>query len=131
MKSIFFICTLITFNFSLIFAQTPDEKHLKNLRQLTFGGNNAEAYFSRDSKYISFQSDNPAWGLSCDQIFYMNVEKGLKDPKVRPDFISTSFGRTTCSFFMPKLGILHNISTLWTIMMYYLKHLVIIQKKIL
>lgn len=83
------------------FGQITDEKHLKNIRQLTFGGNNAEAYFSRDSKYVSFQSDNPAWGLQCDQIFVMDVEKGLADPKKRPDFISTSFGRTTCSFFMP------------------------------
>lgn len=82
------------------FAQTP-EKHLKNIRQLTFGGNNAEAYFSRDDRYVSFQSDNPKWGLQCDQIFYMDVEKGLKDPNQRPPFISTSHGRTTCSFFMP------------------------------
>ncbi|MFN3848287.1 MAG: TolB family protein [Spirosomataceae bacterium] len=84
-----------------VLAQNSEEKHLKNVRQLTFGGNNAEAYFSRDDKYISFQSDNTQWGLQCDQIFRMDVKKGLKDPKKRPDFISTSFGRTTCSFFMP------------------------------
>lgn len=101
MKYTSIFCLLITVHCSLTFAQAPEEKHLKNIRQLTFGGNNAEAYFSRDSKYVSFQSDNPAWGLSCDQIFVMDVEKGLKDPKVRPEFISTSFGRTTCSFFMP------------------------------
>jgi TolB protein len=82
-------------------AQVSEEKHLKNIRQLTFGGNNAEAYFSRDDKFVSFQSDNPAWGLQCDQIFIMNINKGLDDPKKRPNFISTSFGRTTCSFFMP------------------------------
>ncbi|GAB2630815.1 hypothetical protein GCM10027035_26850 [Emticicia sediminis] len=101
MKHTSFNALVFTFLTTLTLAQAPAETHLKNVRQLTFGGNNAEAYFSRDSKFISFQSDNPAWGLSCDQIFYMDVEKGLKDPKVRPDFISTSFGRTTCSFFMP------------------------------
>ena len=77
------------------------EPHLKNIKQLTFGGDNAEAYFSFDDKYACFQSNNPAWGLECDQIFFVDVRKGLKDPKTRPQFISTGQGRTTCSFFMP------------------------------
>lgn len=80
-------------------AQGVDEKHLKNLRQLTFGGNNAEAYFSRNDKYVSFQSDNKQWGLECDQIFYLDVKKDTKTKK--PNLISTGLGRTTCSFFMP------------------------------
>jgi TolB protein len=92
------IISLLTIN---SFAQAPDEKHLKNLRQLTFGGNNAEAYFSFDNKFASFQSDNPAWGLACDQIFTININKGLADPKKSPSIISTGKGRTTCSFFMP------------------------------
>lgn len=92
------IISLLSIN---AFAQIADEKHLKNIKQLTFGGNNAEAYFSRDDKFVSFQSDNPAWGLHCDQIFIMDVNKGLADPTKCPDFISTSQGRTTCSFFMP------------------------------
>ena len=82
-------------------AQTGDEKHLTNIKQLTFGGDNAEAYFSFDSKYVSFQSNNPKWGLQCDQIFYLDVTKGLKNPDERPQFISTGKGRTTCSYFMP------------------------------
>ncbi|NUM66901.1 hypothetical protein HUU39_16815, partial [candidate division KSB1 bacterium] len=49
------------------------EVHLRNLRQLTFGGNNAEAYWSFDDKQLIFQSDwtkiNPQ---GCDQIFVMN-----------------------------------------------------------
>ncbi len=49
----------------------PEEKHLRNIRQLTFAADNAEAYWSFDGKMISFQSNNPAWGLSCDQVFYM------------------------------------------------------------
>src|SRR5215831_11282852 len=47
----------------------PDEKHLKNVQQLTFGGDNAEAYWSYDGKYIVFQRTNPKEGLKCDQIF--------------------------------------------------------------
>jgi TolB protein len=81
------------------FAQ--EEKHLSNLKQLTFGGNNAEAYFSRDDKKISYQSDYVQWGVQCDQIFVMDVKKGLKDPKKRQGLVSTGLGRTTCSFFMP------------------------------
>ena len=50
------------------------EIHLKNIKQLTFGGDNAEAYFSFDSKSLSFQSNNPAWGLKCDQIFAMDIK---------------------------------------------------------
>ncbi len=90
------VLTLISFNLA---AQGVDEKHLKNVRQLTFGGNNAEAYFSRNDKYISFQSDNKQWGLECDQIFYLDVNKDTKTKK--PNLISTGFGRTTCSFFTP------------------------------
>ncbi|HQN57867.1 MAG TPA: hypothetical protein PLR24_11560, partial [Saprospiraceae bacterium] len=38
------------------------EKHLKKVQQLTFGGDNAEAYWSFDNKSLVFQSKNPAWG---------------------------------------------------------------------
>ena len=96
MNRLVFVLTLISYN---LWAQGVDEKHLKNVRQLTFGGNNAEAYFSRNDKYISFQSDNKQWGLECDQIFYLDVKKDTKT--VKPNLISTGLGRTTCSFFMP------------------------------
>ena len=96
MNRLVFVLTLISYN---ILAQGVDEKHLKNIRQLTFGGNNAEAYFSRNDKYISFQSDNKQWGLECDQIFYLDLKKDTKTKK--PNLISTGLGRTTCSFFMP------------------------------
>ncbi len=39
--------------------QYPEERHFKNLRQLTFGGDNAEAYFSFDGKYVIFQRTDP------------------------------------------------------------------------
>jgi len=78
----------------------PGEKHLAKLRQLTFGGDNAEAYFSFDNTRITFQSNNPAWQLECDQIF--TVELATSDMSNRPPkMISTGMGRTTCSYFMP------------------------------
>lgn len=81
--------------------QYPEEKHLVNVRQLTFGGDNAEAYWSFDGKYFSFQSNNKKWGLGCDQIFYMPVEGVNLSDGSKPTLISTGKGRTTCAFFMP------------------------------
>jgi TolB protein len=78
----------------------PEEKRLKNIRQLTFGADNAEAYWSFDSKSITFQSNNKNWGVGCDQIFTMPVEgEDLRDGH-KPKMISTGQGRTTCSYFM-------------------------------
>ena len=77
----------------------PQEKHFKSLRQLTHGGDNAEAYFSRDDQNLVVQISNKEWGLECDQIFRMPItgyEKGSK-----PKMVSTGKGRTTCSFYMP------------------------------
>ncbi|MEM1219249.1 MAG: hypothetical protein AAGH79_10065 [Bacteroidota bacterium] len=72
------------------------ETNLKNVKQLTFGGDNAEAYFSFDSKDLVFQATNPAWGIECDQIFTMAAD-GTTDANM----VSTGKGRTTCSYFMP------------------------------
>ncbi|HRO43102.1 MAG TPA: hypothetical protein PL009_09725, partial [Flavipsychrobacter sp.] len=47
----------------------PDEKHFKNVRQLTFGGDNAEAYFGYDDDHIIFQRTHKGEGIECDQIF--------------------------------------------------------------
>jgi Tol biopolymer transport system component len=104
--SLFF---LFSFTDSNVTSTSPEdsvhyskEKHFKNLRQLTFGGDNAEAYWSFDSKMVSFQSNNKAWGLNCDQIFYMPIEgMNLQDGVTKPQLISTGQGRTTCSFFLP------------------------------
>jgi Tol biopolymer transport system component len=76
----------------------PDETHLKNVQQLTFGGDNAEAYWSYDGKYLVFQRTNPKEGIACDQIFVGKVPEKAGDPF---DFkmVSTGKGRTTCAFF--------------------------------
>lgn len=71
----------------------PQEKHLRNIKQLTFGGENAEAYFSADGKKLIFQSTRD--GRECDQIYTMNVDGS--DVKM----VSTADGRTTCSYYLP------------------------------
>ncbi len=78
----------------------PQEKHIRNVKQLTFGGDNAEAYFSFDNRKITFQATNKAWGDSCDQIYSADLSTAAMD-KVKPVQISTGMGRTTCSYFMP------------------------------
>lgn len=79
-------------------VQYPEETHFKNVQQLTSGGDNAEAYWSYDSKYIVFQRTNPKEGLNCDQIFMGKVPQKLGD-KFEYKMISTGKGRTTCPFF--------------------------------
>lgn len=76
----------------------PEETHFKNVQQLTFGGDNAEAYWSYDNKYIVFQRTNPKDGIACDQIFIGKVPK-RKGEKFVYKMISTGKGRTTCAFF--------------------------------
>ncbi|MBK8349163.1 MAG: PD40 domain-containing protein [Saprospiraceae bacterium] len=78
----------------------PAEKHLKNVRQLTFGGDNAEAYWSFDNKKVVFQATNKMWGAQCDQIYYFDLTT-LQRKAAPPPLLSTGKGRTTCSFFMP------------------------------
>jgi len=78
----------------------PQEKHLKNIKQLTFGGDNAEAYWSFDNTKLVFQSNNKAWGLECDQIYTMSASTPLDSTEI-PQLISTGKGRTTCSYFLP------------------------------
>ena len=71
----------------------PLEKHLRNIRQLTFGGTNAEAYFSFDEKRLIFQATRDTF--KCDQIFIMNIDGS------NLHLVSTGKGRTTCAYFLP------------------------------
>src|SRR5215467_529401 len=74
------------------------EKHLRNVRQLTFGGQNAEAYFSADDKYLIFQ--HQGGDVPCDQIYTIPVDTPDGKP-AQPKLVSTGKGRTTCSYFYP------------------------------
>ena len=69
------------------------ERHLRNVTQLTDGGENAESYFSHDGKWLTFQSTRD--GRSCDQQYVMR----LSDAKSTR--ISTGTGKTTCGWFFP------------------------------
>ncbi|MDH5326782.1 MAG: hypothetical protein OEZ68_13745 [Gammaproteobacteria bacterium] len=71
----------------------PQENHFNSLKQLTFGGQNAEAYFSYDGSKLIFQSTRDA--LQCDAIFEMNTNG--KEVKL----LSSGKGVTTCAFISP------------------------------
>ncbi len=70
-----------------------DEVFFRNVRQLTFGGENAEGYFSFDERKLIFQSTRPPF--SCDQEFLMDLATG------GVTLVSTGKGRTTCGYFLP------------------------------
>jgi TolB protein len=93
MKKVVYAMAVALLLTATILSQDNQEKHLKNIRQLTFGGENAEAYFSADGKKLVFQSTRPPYG--CDQIFTMTGDgNNLK-------VVSTSKGRCTCGFYSP------------------------------
>ena len=76
------------------FDDVPEEVRLRNVRQLTFDGENAEAYFSFDGTQLIFQRTERAEG-ACDVIWRMDLATGDKT------LASTGTGRTTCSYFFP------------------------------
>lgn len=77
----------------------PEEVHLRNVRQFTFGGNNAEAYFSFDDEALVFQREYKEQGLPCDQIYWAEIP-GPGQP-FAPQRVSNGQGRTTCAYFYP------------------------------
>ena len=79
----------------------PQETHLRNVRQLTFGGDNAEAYFSYNDEYLTLQRAYEKENIPCDQI-YMGKIPTSADETFDMKLVSTGTGRTTCSFFMPE-----------------------------
>jgi len=82
------------------FVAVAQESNLKNIKKLTFGGDNAEAYFSPDGNHLTLQVNNPAMGMHCDQIYMLDLqEKEITTASLKP--ISNGKGRTTCSYYMP------------------------------
>ncbi|MGA2196949.1 MAG: hypothetical protein ABSH40_16935, partial [Bryobacteraceae bacterium] len=63
-----------------------------DIRQLTHGGENAEAYWAPDGKRLIFQTTRPPY--ECDQIFIMNADG------TDQHLVSTGKGRTTCAYFL-------------------------------
>jgi TolB protein len=99
MAKLYLISLIIIAQFLVVSAQTADltikgETRISNIKQLTFGGENAEAYFSRNGKKLIFQSKRDDRG--CDQIYTMNIDGS--DVKM----VSNGDGRTTCSYFFNK-----------------------------
>ena len=77
---------------SAMVAPEPGESHLRNIRQLTFSGNNAESYFSKSGRQLIFQRQEKV-GEGCDQQYIMNIDgTGLRR-------VSNGQGRTTCGYF--------------------------------
>ena len=74
-------------------APEPGETRLSNITQLTFGGENAESYWSADGKWITFQSSRE--GRTCDEQFVMRADGS--DVKR----VSDGRGKTTCGWFLP------------------------------
>lgn len=76
----------------VVVEPAPGERHLRHIRQLTFGGNNAEAYFSRSGKQLIFQRQEKV-DSGCDQQYLINIDgSGLRR-------VSNGLGRTTCGYF--------------------------------
>ena len=100
MRIVVITAVVISLSAAVFFAQNdgrpaaklhPKETHLRNIKQLTFGGENAEAYFSLDGKQVIFQSKREPY--KCDQIFTMNADG------TNQKLVSTGKGRTTCPYF--------------------------------
>lgn len=90
---------------SQLFGQQADslryaeETHFRNIQQLTFGGDNAEAYWSYNGRMVVFQRASVKDGVPCDQIFMGHLPKNGEPFRYR--MVSSGKGRTTCAFFTP------------------------------
>lgn len=89
---------ILIYTLPLNAEQTPvlkksDDRHMSNLTQLTFEGDNGEAYFSFDGKQLIYQSNRG--GFECDKIWTMNIDGSNKT------MVSPGHGAHTCAFFQP------------------------------
>jgi len=78
------------------------EVHLENIRQFTFGGDNAEAYWAFGGNSHVYQTTQPQAGIPCDQIFVMPLDSAsTPDSDMRPFRVSSGLGRITWPYFLP------------------------------
>ena len=80
---------------AVLVPDDPGEPRLRNVRKLTFGGENAEAYWSWDGSRLLWQVTGGPSGHPCDQIHVMDADGA------GGRLVSTGLGRTTCGFFLP------------------------------
>ncbi len=94
--------------------QYPQERHLKNVHQLTFGGDNAEAYWNFSGTALTYQYTNRKDDIYCDRIYYYPLSRfyGTQDTILMPIPVSSGKGRTTCSYFLPGDSLILYASTL-------------------
>lgn len=99
-----FLCLLLGLSIGLQGQQPdslrfPQERHLKHVRQLTFGGENAEAYWSFNNDQLVFQRTDKEKGIPCDRIFVwaLTPDNMVSNPPVQ---VSSGLGRTTCAYFL-------------------------------
>jgi hypothetical protein len=81
----------------------PGETHFANVQQLTFGGDNAEAYFSFDGKSLVFQKTNPKEGIACDQI-WMGKIPTQPGEKFAPKLLSSGKAIKRACFAISRLA---------------------------
>jgi Tol biopolymer transport system component len=79
------------------YTPVEGEKHLADVRQLTFGGENAEAYWSPDGTKLIYQWTEPG-GHGCDQEYIVDLASGERK------LVSSGKGRTTCGYFVYPKG---------------------------
>jgi len=98
-------CTALLLFSKLLTAQSgdtliyPDEKHFKNIQQLTFNGDNAEAYWSFDDKQVIFQRKNEKEGIMCDRMFTGMIPQNGASFQFKQ--LGNGTGRATCGYFLP------------------------------
>lgn len=96
---------LIVFAVANALAQQNDsvhlaaENHFANVQQLTFGGDNAEAYFSFDGQWLIFQKTSLKEGIACDQMFIGKIPT-MPGEKFEAKLVSSGKGRATCGAFL-------------------------------
>ena len=78
---------------TVVVPPEPGESHIANIRQLTFGGQNAEAYFSADGRWLTFQRTGEDGAERCDQQYVMRTDGSQRRR------VSNGQGKTTCGYF--------------------------------
>ena len=88
----FFGCMVLAACSTTTMYMGQQEINIRNVKKITHSGKNAEAYFSRDNRWLIYQSHNK--GTKCDQMYVMQTNGEGKR------LVSTGKGRVTCGYFV-------------------------------